>query len=567
MAENGLIAFYEYCEVTEVIAFPPGSSQIPVNVFSVVVFGENSADVENEKPHFLNPKRLKINGLTGWQFGIYRYHLSLKKLKLQLESYDVCGVISLSGNSIKTGAFVPTPRQFVPPDATESTPLNRVLKNNFINGSYMFELFDSSKENLKELFADSRYLHSLSEQVQRFVPIKLASLSDRLGNILFQLPIEVVMCEFKFLGDHGMQAEVAWHPKAQQRRCRLVSIMEFDGVINGFGLSDISNSQANVITDDSTELNRCYLWDDEKEMLLAASGAVAALRTCNFRINVAGDISKSRKIVIPVKDSFDIEDIVLSHRGSESKIGDDSSFAYRTHIRGRLYDEERVSAKNKRDFVQYGLQGNRSAEHIRAIEDIRYLINLHGQEGVWLWDPYLEYKQIMETLFFCRHAGAPIRALGAFNGDTKRFFEKSHPAKKSLKSPRFLPARYRHKRSGGLRSVCFPKVRKKANEFDFTKWKEWQEVGFMTEGNNHQNLDLEFRCRHGQSGWSFHDRFLIFPKKDSKALAWSLGKSVNSLGLDHHILQKVEYGELVANAFVDLWEKLKDDKFLVWRCS
>ena len=91
-------------------------------------------------------------------------------------------------------------------------------------------------------------------------------------------------------------------------------------------------------------------------------------------------------------------------------------------------------------------------------------------------------------------------------------------------------------------------------------------MGFSAEGNNYLNLNLEFRCRHGQVGWPFHDRFLIFPRAGGEALAWSLGKSVNSLGSDHHILQKVEYGELVANAFMDLWDQLQSDDYLVWRC-
>lgn len=57
----------------------------------------------------------------------------------------------------------------------------------------------------------------------------------------------------------------------------------------------------------------------------------------------------------------------------------------------------------------------------------------------------------------------------------------------------------------------------------------------------------------------------FFPKADEAALAWSLGTSVNSLGTEHHILQKVDDGQLVADAFVDLWEQLNKPEHLIWK--
>ena len=53
--------------------------------------------------------------------------------------------------------------------------------------------------------------------------------------------------------------------------------------------------------------------------------------------------------------------------------------------------------------------------------------------------------------------------------------------------------------------------------------------------------------------------------KDQEPRAYSLGTSVNSLGKDHHILQRVSNGRLVADAFQELWELLDADDFLVWK--
>lgn len=85
-------------------------------------------------------------------------------------------------------------------------------------------------------------------------------------------------------------------------------------------------------------------------------------------------------------------------------------------------------------------------------------------------------------------------------------------------------------------------------------------------GNCH-GLQLEFRIREGGAGWGFHDRFIIFPRAQGSALAWSLGTSINSFGDEHHILQKVSHGEPIAQAFQDLWGQLEGERHLIWKTS
>jgi hypothetical protein len=83
--------------------------------------------------------------------------------------------------------------------------------------------------------------------------------------------------------------------------------------------------------------------------------------------------------------------------------------------------------------------------------------------------------------------------------------------------------------------------------------------------SNLRGLRLEYRMKTGPAGWAFHDRFLIFPETDNGALAWSLGASVNSVGKQHHILQQVDDGQLVADAFSELWNQLGQAEHLVWK--
>ena len=82
---------------------------------------------------------------------------------------------------------------------------------------------------------------------------------------------------------------------------------------------------------------------------------------------------------------------------------------------------------------------------------------------------------------------------------------------------------------------------------------------------NCEGLRLEYRTRYGPQGWEFHDRFLIFPAAADGPQAWSLGTSINSLGLAHHILQRVSNGALIAAAFDELWAALDQPQHLVWK--
>ncbi|MNN05179.1 hypothetical protein D3C81_1179320 [compost metagenome] len=80
------------------------------------------------------------------------------------------------------------------------------------------------------------------------------------------------------------------------------------------------------------------------------------------------------------------------------------------------------------------------------------------------------------------------------------------------------------------------------------------------------HIKLEFRISFGPKGWPFHDRFLMFPKKNGTSPeAWSLGASVNHLGATHAIVQKVAHPQPVIDAFEDLWARIDSEDHLVWK--
>ena len=97
------------------------------------------------------------------------------------------------------------------------------------------------------------------------------------------------------------------------------------------------------------------------------------------------------------------------------------------------------------------------------------------------------------------------------------------------------------------------------------KWIEYQRNALNAIDSNWLGLRLEYRVKHGPAGFGFHDRFLIFPRTGEDALAWSLGTSVNGIGMEHHILQRVDNGQLIRDAFLELWEQLDQPEHLIWK--
>ena len=92
-----------------------------------------------------------------------------------------------------------------------------------------------------------------------------------------------------------------------------------------------------------------------------------------------------------------------------------------------------------------------------------------------------------------------------------------------------------------------------------------QRATFNALQGNLRGLKLEFRARVGSAGWPFHDRFLIFPNPENGALAWSLGTSVNGVGKEHHILQQVDNGQMIADSFRNLWDALNQSEHVIWK--
>lgn len=512
LLKPGVLGFYTHIECTEIFANKIGHKEV-FNVFTIVV-AEERPDAEMSSPYYLTTKPIRIKSLKNWSFGIRRYILSLDNLMPALIDLEEGKGWKLSGDKLEIGMLQPMPAQFVPPDNGGSVPWNRLIKNNFWTGSHLLEWSNHDKETLLPFYSDPRRLQELAEQVEQHIPLQLAAMSDRLGNIAVQLPVTVLIAEFQKLQNGNFQVEHAWHPKAIPRPLTAVCELEHDDIVTGFASSDLEERITVLPMRSGRGLYRGFIWDKYSNTLLLASGPGSFISTIS--LNMRSPDPEPRTFTIKNSDgSFDHRRVALVAFYNHSLVGDPQPDDNGGWTEKRMYAERASRLAEERRFVQYRPCNNNDANRRKALNDIRALIDAYGKKGAWLWDPYLSANDVLETLFYCPYQGADLRGLT------------SQKAGSSAEIQRNLD---------GCES-------------------------------NWRGLKLEFRMQKGQTGWAFHDRFLIFPSGPDGAMAWSLGTSVNSLGIDHHILQKVDNSQLIVDAFTDLWELLNGPDHLIWKRS
>lgn len=170
-----------------------------------------------------------------------------------------------------------------------------------------------------------------------------------------------------------------------------------------------------------------------------------------------------------------------------------------------------------REFRRYG----KMVERDKALRDIIALMNLGDGGKVYLWDPYLTLKDLLETWYYTTTYNMQLKAITS-----------SEIANKSKISV-----------------------------------EEWirQQREFIADKSNHYGIRLELRCQWKEYGYHFHDRFLMVIKDGEKPRVWSLGTSINSLGNKHHIIQNVEHPQMIIDTFEELWNELDSEDCIVWR--
>ncbi|AJX71848.1 VPA1262 family N-terminal domain-containing protein [Burkholderia pseudomallei] len=533
-----IIGTYRSFEVTEIIGF---RAKGPATNFLSLLVAEPGLPAKIPANPFINQKPIPLPP-TKWKFGISRFRVSPECVNEALRHLQSTSEWKLTSTPLKVGKLTAVPPQFVPSDSHVSHPWNGILKNNFFDGSHVLELFDREKTDHRFLHSEPKLLSKLAELVRPYVPMGIDGLSDRIGNILIQLPITVVATKFGSHQDGNFAFEPVWYPDAPARPLRVSWEVYEDATIENFSSLAVSAGVANLPLHSKRSGARYIVWDDANSVILGAS-AQSAFFSGEFTVTSHTINPTTREFVKPPLDGSNAEPVSLPVTNAPPPPSGPSSNPREPWRSERIFRDNLHALRARKEFVQY--KGPTGAGRREALADIELLMKMHGRNGVWLWDPYLAANDVLNTLFMCPWHSADLRGLS----DGKTPPACKHCGKRPDESPGNVP----HECTGKLEDP------------ERLPWELEQRRILEASKGNCEGLKLEFRVRDGGAGWPFHDRFLIFPAAPVGAMAWSLGTSVNSLGQQHHILQKVPDGELIREAFLDLWNSLDGSNHLVWK--
>lgn len=553
---SGVIGNYSSFEVTEIFGFHRDTPKKITNFLSLLVAEPSSPPKEQPaKPALLTEKPIELRG-TPWKFGVARYRVSTEQVLNALQYFRTTGEWKPGTSVLKVGALTPLPPQFVPADTANPHPWNGVLKNNFWEGSHILELFDTQKPDVKFLLDEPKLLKKLAEDIMPFIKMGIDGLSDRLGNVLIQLPVTVVTTKVSSSPTGDFLVQPIWCNGTPARQLRVSCEKYEDTTVEGYGSEDVAGSQATFPIYSPGGGARYVLWDDQHKLVLGASAQTAFITSVGMKVHVVGESISTREFYVPLPNGAPQPvTIPLMEEQEPNIVGTPTSNPREPWRENRVFRDNLKNIRERREFVQYG--GNSGAGMEDALKDIHALLRIHGKTGAWLWDPYLDARDILATLFYCPHKGADLRALTA-GAEPQAAKEKENYSKATA---------FCQRAEKWLRNCPFASwigLKPEAAPPPKQSWKDKQFETFNNSMGNCKDLRLEFRIREGSAGWPFHDRFLIFPSATGPATAWSLGTSVNSFGQKHHILQKVADGELIRQAFLELWNELSGSDYLVW---
>ena len=497
LVKKGNIGIYNSCEVTELVIMEPNKIY---NLYTICVFQEK--DVTSEKDKY--DRFSKKIDLDDCSICIYQYELTLEEIKENFEKLinEYKWISNRKGEySIKDKDLRRLNKQFIP--SIDDNRLNYVLKNNFYSGSYILEFFDE-KKHFDFLTDDEELFEKISKKIHKRLPINLFKVRDRLGNFIFQFPVNIVNVKTEVASDswESLNFNLDWHHliKDNYPDCILEvdSLLDNNHIGNAFEEYGKNDSQI-IFTGNVDSLVNVKIWrKDPKLILYSDSGHYT--KSIGFSISIGG--LNVRYFMNDDEKVF----INLYSKDFESSVENQKYYQY---IENSIGIKEKELLEKTLSFKQYTPFKDKS----EGIGDLRRLIRENGENGVYLWDPFLSFKDIVNTLFYCPFEGVALKALGS----------------------------------------------KKLDKDELNNQKDL----FSNLNSNFKGLNLEFRIQQSKKA---HDRFLIFPgnsERYEQPKVYSLGTSINYFGRNYHILQEVLHPQAVVRVFDKIWEESKGN--LIWK--
>ncbi len=535
LIKPSVLGYYKRCEVTQ-ISFYTGNHENETNLLTLVVFDEEEYNGRNES--YLTKDKNKI--ASKYKLAIKKFFLTLDESLMLFDklNHESSNQTSIDKYIFKENNFNLLPCQFI--TTNNDIRFNKILKNNFNSGSYIFEFFDEEKDFSQLLKSNKTHrLKKISKMIKKSLPIDLLSNTDCLGNYIFQLPVNILNIN-TIKNKNKLEIDFYWH----------------ENLIN-----DKPNCSINIYS----KVDNNYLFDvfedynkeNYQEIDIATSGTNYVLKIWNSNLNVLLYESNGR-FIEDYKCSVSMEKCKRKfiENNNETEISIMSNPQLNNDINYLNYRNNAMYEKDLKE-LEDDLRFNKYMQNENALDDIKTLINKHGKNGVNIIDPYLEPEDILKTVIHLKLYDVPIKAITSL----KNSFNELLIMKEILEQ---IPDQNIVRNFKNVLNEKIEKEKQSNLERIDNYEKELDDKIIDKCG-----LNLEFRAQFDKHGQPYHDRFLIFPGDEEKLLkptVFSLGTSLNAFGKHFHILQEVSHPQHVADVFDDLWEILKEcEECLIWK--
>lgn len=378
------------------------------------------------------------------------------------------------------------------------------------------EFFDCDKKIVNVL--NTVQFRKMTDTIFDAIPIDLFSVSDRIGNFVFQFPSTNVRVSYKKDDmERQLTYDVSFDKECESDDQFLVlSEGVFDDSIISFGARTFKQEGCNTTFEvgDASRFCRTTIIDVKRQLILSRQ-ETSFIRRMTCVLQMGAQYGEQRIIYDETGQVVDIIELISAENVN---IEQPVIRTRDSHIHKRQYSRRVDELYARAEFRRYG----RDSEPQKALKDVIALMNRAQTGKVYLWDPYLTVEDILHTWYFTKSMNVTLYAI-----TSGEIAEKSKM------------------------SVC--------------DWIEQQQE-IMEKRSNHYGIHVELRCQWADYGYSFHDRFLMVLNLDQDTSSvWSLGTSVNSLGNKHHIIQSVEHPQMMIDAFEELWNELDAPECLVWK--
>ena len=265
---------------------------------------------------------------------------------------------------LETASLTPVPAYFVPKSSTVTIPINELLKNS-LRGDMAMEWFGGRDTILRMLKETD--LQQAALRIRELLPLDLFTLSDHIGNVLFQFLQEIAHCKLSH-AEPDSTCSVIFDERVQSIERYSLSVftahdellMDHHAVIGKEGHQlelSISNTGGPYVV---------ALTDMEYGIPILRQ-TTSTIRQANGILEIQGDADSVRTVRLPdgATEQITINSVMAVPTGH-------AAFPWEEALRERQYERRMEDLTRRREFIRYGRVG---CERAKALVSLRKLMN------------------------------------------------------------------------------------------------------------------------------------------------------------------------------------------------